>query len=48
MVMSKTIKVSSQTYARLAKQGTLVDSFDKVIQRLLEQEQEQGSKKTTG
>lgn len=31
----KTIKVSEQTYHNLARMGTLEDSFDSVIDRLL-------------
>jgi predicted CopG family antitoxin len=31
----KTIKVSQETYDILSKQGSVVDSFDDVIQRLL-------------
>jgi predicted CopG family antitoxin len=31
----KTIRVSEQTYRELAKQGNLEDSFDSVIQKLI-------------
>ena len=35
--MSKIIKISERTYDELAKHGTVKDTFDSVIQRLLRQ-----------
>ena len=37
--LNKTIRVSSETYDDLAKQGTVIDSFDDVIKRLLKKQE---------
>jgi predicted CopG family antitoxin len=34
------IRISEETYKDLVKRGTLSDTFDKVIQRLLQQEKQ--------
>jgi predicted CopG family antitoxin len=34
-MQTKTIRISNETYSDLAKHGTLSDTFDIVIQRLL-------------
>ncbi len=36
---SKLIRISDKTYKQLAEKGTLEDSFDSVIQRLLNQKE---------
>jgi predicted CopG family antitoxin len=35
-MLSKTIRISEETYKELARQGTLEDSYDKVIKRLIQ------------
>ena len=35
ILQTKTIRISKETYADLAEHGTLSDTFDTVIQRLL-------------
>ena len=35
-MLSKTIRISEETYKELAKRGTLEDSYDKVIKQLIQ------------
>jgi predicted CopG family antitoxin len=39
--IGKTIRISEETYQELANKGTLEDSFDSVIRKLLLQKQEE-------
>jgi predicted CopG family antitoxin len=43
---TRTIRVSIDTYTALQKLGTLSDSFNSVIQRLLDFQEKQGSTRT--
>ena len=36
MSLGKTIRISNQTYKELSNQGTLNDSFDSVIRKLIQ------------
>jgi predicted CopG family antitoxin len=38
--IGKTIRISEETYQELANKGTLEDSFDSVIRKLLEKQEE--------
>ena len=40
MSTGKTIRISKKTYEKLASQGTLQDSFDSVICRLMNTQQD--------
>lgn len=42
ILQTKTIRVSKETYADLAKHGTLSDTFDTVIQQLLKSSTNKG------
>lgn len=43
MSAAKSIKISEETYRKLARLGTLEDSFDSVISKLLESHQGRGT-----
>jgi hypothetical protein len=45
MKPSKVIRISNETYTDLARKGTLADTFDTVIQRLLIPEKTETSEK---
>lgn len=38
-MLSKTIRISEETYQELARRGTLKDSYDTVIQNLLKEKE---------
>jgi len=38
--IGKTIRISEETYQELANKGTLEDSFDSVIRKLLQKQEE--------
>jgi predicted CopG family antitoxin len=40
---TKTIRISERLYNKLSKMGTLADSFDSVIEKLVEQRQSAGN-----
>jgi predicted CopG family antitoxin len=41
MQSGKTIRISNETYQELASQGTLSETFDTVIKKLLQKQEEE-------